>query len=169
MVTDALLDIPEIMEVIVMCETAKEMTNESQDKCGLRMLVEQLDKDHISIERVVMKADEKVTVEKVFVMINEIIDAGERMGEFKMLMKLVQKGRITIEQAAEDRDTEVDIMEILKVVEETKEEREEKGKLRILVKQVGKGRITIEQAAEDANMSVEQFKKVLDDMQPRAL
>ena len=39
----------------------------------------------------------------------------------------------------------------------------------MLVKQVGKGRITIEQAAEDANMSVEQFKKVLDDMQPWAL
>ena len=33
----------------------------------------------------------------------------------------------------------------------------------MLVKQVIKGRITIEQAAEDANMSVEQFKRVMDD------
>ena len=33
----------------------------------------------------------------------------------------------------------------------------------MLVKQVRKGRITIEQAAEDANMSVEQFKRVMDD------
>ena len=31
------------------------------------------------------------------------------------------------------------------------------------MKQVRKGRITIEQAAEDANMSVEQFRKVMDD------
>ena len=35
----------------------------------------------------------------------------------------------------------------------------------MLVKQVRKGRITIEQAAEDANMSVEQFKNVVDDVQ----
>ena len=33
----------------------------------------------------------------------------------------------------------------------------------MLVKQVRKGRITIGQAAEDANMSVEQFKRVIDD------
>ena len=42
-------------------------------------------------------------------------------------------------------------------------ESEERGELRMLVKQVRKGRITIEQAAEDANMSVEQFKRVMDD------
>ena len=33
--------------------------------------------------------------------------------------------------------------------------------MRMLVKQVQKGRITVEQAAEDAEMTVEQFKKVM--------
>lgn len=50
-----------------------------------------------------------------------------------------------------------------KAVEEMINESEERGELRMLVKQVRKGRITIEQAAEDANMSVEQFKRVIDD------
>ena len=168
-VTSTQLDIPENMGEIVMCEAVKEMTNEGQDKCGLRMLVEQLNKGYVAIESVVENADEIVTVDKVYGMIKKVVDESEGVGEFKMLVKQVQKGRITIEQAAEDYDTEVDIMEILKVVEETQEEREERGGLRMLVKQVGKGRITIEQAAEDANMSVEQFKKVLDDMQPQAL
>ena len=35
------------------------------------------------------------------------------------------------------------------------------GEMRMLVKQVQKGRITVEQAAEDAEMTVEQFKKVM--------
>lgn len=39
----------------------------------------------------------------------------------------------------------------------------------MLVKQVRKGRLTIEQAAEDANMSVEQFKQVMDDMPLQAV
>lgn len=48
-------------------------------------------------------------------------------------------------------------------------ESEERGELRMLVKQVKKGRITIEQAAEDANMSVEQFKRVMDDTRLQAV
>ena len=36
------------------------------------------------------------------------------------------------------------------------------GEIRMLVKQVRKGRVTIEEAAEDANMTVEQFKKVME-------
>ena len=36
------------------------------------------------------------------------------------------------------------------------------GEMRMLVKQVRKGRVTIEEAAEDAGMTVEQFKKVLE-------
>ena len=58
----------------------------------------------------------------------------------------------------------VEVIDVLcKAVEEMMNEREERGERRVLVKQVRKGRITIEQAAEDANMSVEQFRKVMDD------
>ena len=56
-----------------------------------------------------------------------------------------------------------------KAVEEMMNESEERGELRMLVKQVKKGRITIEQAAEDANMSVEQFKRVMDDTRLQAV
>ena len=52
---------------------------------------------------------------------------------------------------------------LCKAVEEMMNESEERGERRMLVKQVRKGRITIEQAAEDANMSVERFRKVMDD------
>ena len=50
-----------------------------------------------------------------------------------------------------------------KAIEEMIKEGEERGELRMLVKQVKKGRITIEQAVEDAEMTVEQFKKILND------
>lgn len=56
-----------------------------------------------------------------------------------------------------------------KAVEEMLNESEARGELRMLVKQVRKGRLTIEQAAEDANMSVEQFKQVMDDMPLQAV
>lgn len=56
-----------------------------------------------------------------------------------------------------------EVIDVCKAVEEMINESEERGELRMLVKQVRKGRITIEQAAEDANMSVEQFKRVMDD------
>ena len=56
-----------------------------------------------------------------------------------------------------------EVIDVCKAVEEMMNESEERGELRMLVKQVRKGRITIEQAAEDANMSVEQFKRVIDD------
>lgn len=60
----------------------------------------------------------------------------------------------------------VEVIDVLcKAVEEIMNESEERGERRMLVKQVRKGRITIEQAAEDANMSVEQFKNVVDDVQ----
>ena len=57
----------------------------------------------------------------------------------------------------------VEVIDVCKAIEEMMNESEERGERRMLVKQVRKGRITIEQAAEDANMSVEQFKKVMDD------
>ena len=58
----------------------------------------------------------------------------------------------------------VEVIDVLcKAVEEMMNESEERVERRMLVKQVRKGRITIEQAAEDANMSVEQFRKVMDD------
>ena len=50
-----------------------------------------------------------------------------------------------------------------KAIEEMIKEGEERGELRMLVKQVKKGRITIEQAVENAEMTVEQFKKILND------
>jgi hypothetical protein len=56
-----------------------------------------------------------------------------------------------------------EVIDVCKAVEEMMNESEERGELRMLVKQVRKGRITIERAAEDANMSVEQFKRVMDD------
>ena len=36
------------------------------------------------------------------------------------------------------------------------------GEMRMLVKQVRQGRVTIEEAAEDAGMTVEEFKKVME-------
>lgn len=43
------------------------------------------------------------------------------------------------------------------------------GEMRMLVKQVRKGRVTVEEAAEDAEMTVEQFKKVMENMPPQAV
>ena len=57
----------------------------------------------------------------------------------------------------------VEVIDVCKAIEEMMNESEERSERRMLVKQVRKGRITIEQAAEDANMSVEQFRKVMDD------
>lgn len=57
----------------------------------------------------------------------------------------------------------VEVIDVCKAIEEMMNESEERGERRMLVKQVRKGRITIEQAAEDANMSVEQFRKIMDD------
>lgn len=58
----------------------------------------------------------------------------------------------------------VEAIDVLcKAVEEMMNESEERGERRVLVKQVRKGRITIEQAAEGTNMSVEQFRKIMDD------
>ena len=62
-----------------------------------------------------------------------------------------------------DIPEDAEVIDVCKAVEEMMNESEERGELRMLVKQVRKGRITIEQAAEDANMSVEQFKRVMDD------
>ena len=41
--------------------------------------------------------------------------------------------------------------------------------MRMLVKQVRKGRVTIEEAAEDAGMTVEEFKKILENTPLQAL
>ena len=65
--------------------------------------------------------------------------------------------------------SEGEVIDVCKAVEEMMNESEERGELRMLVKQVKKGRITIEQAAEDANMSVEQFKRVMDDTRLQAV
>lgn len=62
-----------------------------------------------------------------------------------------------------DIPEDAEAIDVCKAVEEMINESEERGELRMLVKQVRKGRITIEQAAEDVNMSVEQFKRVIDD------
>ena len=43
------------------------------------------------------------------------------------------------------------------------------GEIRMLVKQVRKGRVTVEEAAEDANMTVEQFKKVMENASLQAV
>ena len=36
------------------------------------------------------------------------------------------------------------------------------GEMRMLIKQVRKGRVTVEEAAEDAEMTIEEFKKVME-------
>ena len=36
------------------------------------------------------------------------------------------------------------------------------GEMRMLIKQVKKGRVTVEEAAEDAEMTVEEFKKAME-------
>ena len=41
--------------------------------------------------------------------------------------------------------------------------------MRMLVKQVRKGRVTIEEAAEDAGMTVEEFKKILENVCPKRI
>ena len=87
----------------------------------------------------------------------------KRLSEF-----LTDNPRMLIEANKAVTNTPLDIPEgaevidVCKAVEEMMNESEERGELRMLVKQVRKGRITIEQAAEDANMSVEQFKRVMD-------
>ena len=43
------------------------------------------------------------------------------------------------------------------------------GEMRMLVKQVRKGRVTIEEAAEDAGMTVEEFKKVMENTSLQAV
>lgn len=43
------------------------------------------------------------------------------------------------------------------------------GEIRMLIKQVKKGRVTVEEAAEDANMTVEQFKKVMENASLQAV
>ena len=43
------------------------------------------------------------------------------------------------------------------------------GEMRMLVKQVRKGRVTIEEAAEDAGMTVEEFKKGMENTSLQAV
>lgn len=57
----------------------------------------------------------------------------------------------------------VEVIDVRKAIEEMMNESKERGERRMLVKRVRKGRITIEQAAESTNMSVEQFRKIMDD------
>lgn len=78
----------------------------------------------------------------------------------KNLLNFVQDYQIHLIDPAK---LSAEVIDVCKAVEEMMNESEERGELRMLVKQVRKGRITIEQAAEDANMSVEQFKRVMDD------
>ena len=49
------------------------------------------------------------------------------------------------------------------------EKSEDKDKIALQIKQVKKGRVTVEEAAEDANMTVEQFKKVMENASLQAV
>ena len=79
----------------------------------------------------------------------------------------------TVTNTPLDIPEDAEVIDVCKAVEEMLNESEARGEargeLRMLVKQVRKGRLTIEQAAEDANMSVEQFKQVMDDMPLQAV
>ena len=61
-----------------------------------------------------------------------------------------------------DIPEDAEAIDVCKAVEEMINESEERGELRMLVKQVRKGRVTVEEAAEDAEMTVEEFKKVME-------
>ena len=61
-----------------------------------------------------------------------------------------------------DITEDAEAIDVCKAVEEMINESEERGELRMLVKQVRKGRVTVEEAAEDAEMTVEEFKKVME-------
>ena len=76
----------------------------------------------------------------------------------------MQRGIIkAVTNTPRDISSGVEVIDVCKAIEEMIKEGEERGELRMLVKQVKKGRITIEQAVEDAEMTVEQFKKILND------
>ena len=61
-----------------------------------------------------------------------------------------------------DIPEDAEAIDVCKAVEEMINESEERGELRMLVKQVRKGRVTVEEAAEDAEMTVEEFKKAME-------
>ena len=85
----------------------------------------------------------------VEVMMNESREQGIEIGMVKGLEQGIEQG---IEQG------------LAEGIERGIEQGLEIGAIRMLIKQVGKGRITIEEAAEDAALTVEEFKKISEEM-----
>lgn len=63
---------------------------------------------------------------------------------------------------AMSEELEREVLEVCNLSQGIRAEGIEIGEMRMLVKQVRKGRVTIEEAAEDAKMTVEQFKKIME-------
>ena len=63
---------------------------------------------------------------------------------------------------AMNEDLEREVLVMCNLSQGVKAEGINIGEMRMLVKQVRKGRVTIEEAAEDAGMTVEEFKKVME-------
>ena len=63
---------------------------------------------------------------------------------------------------AMNEDLEREVLVMCNLSQGVKAEGISIGEMRMLVKQVRKGRVTIEEAAEDAGMTVEEFKKILE-------
>ena len=78
---------------------------------------------------------------------------------------------------AMSEELEREVLEVCNLSQEVRAEGREEGRIegieigeiRMLVKQVRKGRVTVEEAAEDANMTVEQFKKVMENASLQAV
>ena len=99
-------------------------------------------------------------------------DAENYTGVLKFLEVLLSSSRAAVEKkkilkeefgVAMSDELEREVLDMCNLSQGVKAEGINIGEMRMLVKQVRKGRITVEQAAEDAEMTVEQFRKVMQD------
>ena len=98
-------------------------------------------------------------------------DAENYTGVLKFLEVLLSSSRAGDEKkkileeefgVAMNEELEGEVLDMCNLSQGIKAEGISIGEIRMLVKQVRKGRLTVEEAAEDAEMTVEQFKKVME-------
>ena len=98
-------------------------------------------------------------------------DAENYTGILKFLDVLLSSSRAATEKkkileeefgVAMNEELEREVLVMCNLSQGVKAEGINIGEMRMLVKQVRKGRVTIEEAAEDAGMTVEEFKKVME-------
>ena len=99
-------------------------------------------------------------------LVSDIPECAEVVEDKALIFKKsdVEDLREKLQEACDHPEREVLVMCNLSqgVKAEGREEGINIGEMRMLVKQVRKGRVTIEEAAEDAGMTVEEFKKVME-------